>query len=136
MGKQVQCLHQIIYFWCFNFKLFKIKHLLKFFRQNNYTEKAKILYFLNMVYFLSLVGLWYNHVIYLLLTGLMSHYMIPFTKRVVNKYGSVCHCYRSFFYGTLHMWARIDEEHNYKERNVYFSNMTKIIKHYTIIACT
>jgi hypothetical protein len=30
------------------------KRLLKFFRQNNYTEKAKILYFLNLVYFLSL----------------------------------------------------------------------------------
>jgi hypothetical protein len=30
---------------------------LKFFRKNNYTEKAKILYFLNLVYFLSLVGL-------------------------------------------------------------------------------
>jgi hypothetical protein len=29
---------------------------LKFFRQNNYTEKAKILYFLNLVYLLSLVG--------------------------------------------------------------------------------
>jgi hypothetical protein len=25
---------------------------------------------------------------------------------------------------------RIDEEHNYKEKNVYFSNMKKIIKHY------
>ena len=33
------------------------KHLLKFVRQNNHTEKAKILYFLNLVYFLSLVGL-------------------------------------------------------------------------------
>ena len=58
MGKQVQCLHQIINVLILhNFKLFKKKHLLKFFRQNNYTEKAKILYFLNMVYFLSLVGL-------------------------------------------------------------------------------
>jgi hypothetical protein len=28
------------------------------------------------------------------------------------------------------MWARIDEEHNQKEKNVYFSNMKKIIKHY------
>jgi hypothetical protein len=35
-----------------------------------------------------------------------------------------------FFYGTLHMWARIDNEHNYKEKNVYFSNMKKIIKPY------
>ena len=126
MGKQVQCLHQIINVLILhNFKLFKKKHLLKFFRQNNYTEKAKILYFLNMVYFLSLVGLWYNHVIYLLLTGLMSHYMMPFTKRVVNKYGSVCHCYRSFFYGTLYMWARIDEEHNYKEKMFTFQTWKK-----------
>jgi hypothetical protein len=26
--------------------------------------------------------------------------------------------------------AKIDEEHNYKEKNAYFSNMKKIIKHY------
>ena len=89
MGKQAQCLHRMINFQYFNFKLFKKKHLLKFFRQNNYTKKAKILYFLNLVYFLSLVGLWQNHVIYLPLTGLMSRYATPFTKRVVNKYGSV-----------------------------------------------
>jgi hypothetical protein len=38
-------------------KYLKKKHLLKFFRQNNYTEKAKILYFVNLVYFLSLVDL-------------------------------------------------------------------------------
>jgi len=61
---------------------------LKFFSQNNYTEKTKILYFLNLVYFLSLVGLWQNHMIYLPLTGLMSCYTTPFTKRVVNKYRS------------------------------------------------
>jgi hypothetical protein len=42
----------------------------------------------------------------------------------------MCYYNRSFFHGTLHMWARIDEEHNYKEKNVYFSNMKKIIKHY------
>ena len=47
----------------------------------------------------------------------------PFGKWVVNKYGSVCYYYQSFFHGTLHMWARIDEEHNCKEKNVYFSNM-------------
>jgi hypothetical protein len=46
---------------------------LKFFRQNNYTEKAKILYFLNLVYFLSLVGLWQNHMFYWPLTDLMWH---------------------------------------------------------------
>jgi len=40
----------------------------------------------------------------------------PFGKRVVNKYGSECYYYRSFFHGTLHMWARIDEEHNLKQR--------------------
>ena len=34
-----------------------------------------------------------------------------------------------FFHGTLHMWARIDEEHKCKEKNVYFSNMKKITKH-------
>jgi hypothetical protein len=28
--------------------------------------------------------------------------------------------YWSFFYGTLHMWARIDEEHNYKEKMFTF----------------
>ena len=64
------------------------KNLLKL--QNNYTERANILYFLNLVYFLSLIGLLQNHVIYLPLTGLMSHYTTPFTKRVVNKYGSQC----------------------------------------------
>jgi hypothetical protein len=103
----------------------KKKHLLKFFRQNNYTEKAKILYFLNLVYFVSLVGLWQNHVIYLPLASLMSRYTMPFTKRVVNKYGSVCHCNWSFFYETLHMWARIDEEHNYKEKMFTFQTWTK-----------
>jgi hypothetical protein len=45
-----------------------------------------------------------------------------FTKRVVNKYGSVCPCYRSFFYGTLHMWARIDEERNNKEKFLLFKH--------------
>ena len=103
---------------------------MKFLWQNNYTEKAKILYFLNLVYFLSLVDLWQNHMIYLPLTGLMWRNTTPFGQRVVNKYGSVCHYYRSFFHGTLHMWARIDEKHNSKEKNVYFSNMKKIIKHY------
>jgi hypothetical protein len=103
---------------------------LKFFRQNNYTEKAKILYFLNLVYFLSLLGLWQNHVLYWPLTDLMWHNRTPFGKSVVNKYGSVCYYYRSFFHGTLHMWSWIDEEHNYKEKNFYFSNMKKIIKHY------
>ena len=43
-----------------------------------------------------------------------------FTKRVVNKYGSVCPCYRPFFYGILHMWARKDEEHNNKEKMFTF----------------
>ena len=33
---------------------------------------------------------------------------------------SVCPCYRSFFYGTLHMCARLDEEHNYKEKMFTF----------------
>jgi hypothetical protein len=50
----------------------------------------------------------------------------PFTKRVVNKYGSVCHGYRSFFYGTLHMWARIDEEHNVKEKMFSFQTWKKL----------
>jgi hypothetical protein len=126
---------------------------LKFFRQNNYTEKAKILYFLNLVYFLSLVGLWQNHVIYLPLTGLMSHYTTPFTKRVVNKYGSVCPCYQSFFYGTLHMRARIDEVHNYKEKmftfqtwkkysnsnsnsNIYWIKHINVVKYMTYIIIT
>ena len=95
---------------------------MKFFRQNNYTEKAKILYFLNLVYFLSLVGLWQNHVIYLPLTGLMSRYTTPFTKRVVNKYGSLCPCYRSLFYGTLRMWARIDKAHNYQEKCLLYKH--------------
>jgi hypothetical protein len=35
-----QCLHQIINFEYFNFKLLKKKHLLKFFRQNNITQKS------------------------------------------------------------------------------------------------
>jgi hypothetical protein len=96
------------------------KYLLEFFRQNNYTEKAKILYFLNLVYFLRLVGLWQNYVIYLPPTGLMSRYTTPFTKRVVNKYGSVCPCYRCFSYGTLHMWGRLDEEHNFKGKMFTF----------------
>jgi hypothetical protein len=55
------------------------KHLLKFFRQNNYTEKAKILYFLNLVYFLSLVGLWQNHVFYWTLTGFMWRHTLFFS---------------------------------------------------------
>jgi hypothetical protein len=59
---------------------------------------------------------------------LVSHHTMPFGKGSVNKYGSVCNYYRSFFHETLHMWARIDEEHNWKEKNVYFSNMKKIIK--------
>jgi hypothetical protein len=62
---------------------------LKFFRQNNYTEKAEILYFLNLVYFLSLVGLWQNHVLYWPLTDFMWRSRTPFEKRVVNKYRSV-----------------------------------------------
>jgi hypothetical protein len=45
---------------------------------------------------------------------------------VVNKYGSVCHGYRSFFYGTLHMWARIDEEHNVKEKMISFQTWKKL----------
>ena len=104
---------------------------MKFFRQINYTEKAKILYFLNLVYFLSLVGLWQNHVLYWTLTVFMWCHTTPFGKREgMNKYGSVCNYYRSFIHGTLHMWARIDEEQNLNEKNVYFSNMKKIIKHY------
>jgi hypothetical protein len=55
----------------------------------------------------------------------MSRYTTPFTKRVVSKYGSVYPCYRSFFYGTLHMWARIDEEHNYKEKMFTFQTRKK-----------
>jgi hypothetical protein len=69
---------------------------LKFFRQNNYTEKAKLLYSLNLVYFLSLVGLWQNHLLYWPLTDFMWRNRTPFGKRVVNKYGSVCYNYRSF----------------------------------------
>ena len=103
---------------------------MKFFRQINYTEKAKILYFLNLVYFLSLVGLWKNHVLYWTLTDFIWRHTMPFGRRVVNKYRSVCYYCRSFFHGTLHMWARIDEEHNWKEKHFYFSNMKKIIKHY------
>jgi hypothetical protein len=162
---------------------------LKFFKQNNYTEKAKILYFLNLAYFLSLVGLWQihvlywtlidfmwrhttpfgilcviskfisssdnksvshwimfdyffhvwkvniffflimfliyscshvslvglwqNHVLYWTLIDFMWRHTTPFGKWRVIKYVSVCKYYRSFFHGTLHMWARIDEEHNY-----------------------
>jgi hypothetical protein len=130
MGKQVWYLHQIIIFNTSISNYLKKNHLLKFFRQNNYTEKAKILYFLNLVYFLSLVGLWQNHVLYWSLTGLMWRNRMPFGKSVVNKCGSVCHYYWYFVHGTLHMWARIDEEHNLKEKHVYFSNMKKIIKHY------
>ena len=71
---------------------------MKFLRQNNYTGKAKMLYFLNLVYVLSLVGLWQNHVIYLPLTGYMWRNTMPFGNKVVNKYGSVCHYYRYFFF--------------------------------------
>ena len=28
------------------------------------------------------------------------------------------------FYGTLHMWARIDEEHNYKEKMFTFQTLS------------
>jgi hypothetical protein len=101
------------------------------------TQKKLITILFNLVYFLSLVGLWQNHVIDLPLNGLMSRYTTPFyilhfyilrrhfAKRVVNKYGSVCHCYRSFFCGTLHMWARIDEEHNYKDKMFTFQTWNK-----------
>ena len=74
---------------------------MKFFWQNNYTEKAKILYFLNLIYFLCLVGLWQNHVLYWPLTDFMWRNTTRFGKTVVNKYGSVCYYYRSFFHGTL-----------------------------------
>jgi hypothetical protein len=52
----------------------------------NYTEKAKILYFLNLVYFLSLGGLWQNHVLYWTLTDFMWRHMKPFGKGRVNKF--------------------------------------------------
>ena len=35
---------------------------------------------------------------------------------------SVCNYYRSFFHGTLHMWARIDEEHNLKKKCLLFKH--------------
>ena len=95
---------------------------MKYFRQNNYTEKAPILYSFNLVYILSLVGLWQYNVLYWPLAGIMWRNRTPFGTKEVNKYGSVCFYYRSFFHGTLHMRARIDEEHNQKEK--------KIIKHY------
>jgi hypothetical protein len=63
-----------------------VKQLMTDFK-NNYTEKAKILYFLNLIYFLSLVGLWQNHVLYWPLTDFMWRNRTPFGKRVVNKYG-------------------------------------------------
>jgi hypothetical protein len=37
-----------------------------------------------------------------------------------SKQIRVINCSRSFFYGTLHMLARIDEKHNYKEKMVTF----------------
>jgi hypothetical protein len=68
------------------------------------TTQKKLKYCIFLIfYFLSLVGLRQHHVIYLPLTCLMSRYTTPFTIRVVNTYGSVCPCHRSFFYGTLHM---------------------------------
>ena len=30
-----------------------------------------------------------------------------------------------FFYRTLHMWARMDEEHNYEEKHFTFQTWTK-----------
>jgi hypothetical protein len=51
----------------------------------NFSDKAKMLCFLNSVYFLSLVGLWQNHVIYWPLTGLMRRNRMPFGKRVKKK---------------------------------------------------
>jgi hypothetical protein len=63
-----------------------------------YSCSHVILYFLNLFYFLSLVGLWQNLVLYWPLTGLMWCNRTPFGKRVVNKYGSVCYYYRSFFH--------------------------------------
>jgi hypothetical protein len=57
-----------------------------------------------------LVGLWRNHVLYWPLTGFMWRNRTPFGKRVVNRYGSVCYYYRFFSHGTLHMWARIDDD--------------------------
>ena len=46
-------------------------------------------------------------------------------KTEVNKYGSACHCYRFFFCGSLHMWERLNDGHNYKENNIYLANMEK-----------
>ena len=37
----------------------------------------------------------------------------------------MCPCYQSFFYGILYMWARIDEEHNYKEKMFTFQTEKK-----------
>jgi hypothetical protein len=53
------------------------------------------LIFLNLVYFLSLVGLWQNHVLYWTLTDFIWRHTTPFGKGRVNKYGSVCNYYRS-----------------------------------------
>jgi hypothetical protein len=42
----------------------------------------------------------------------MSRSYDAISKKIVNQYGSVFHCYLSCFYGTLHMCARIEQEHN------------------------
>jgi hypothetical protein len=54
--------------------------------------KVNIFFFLIMflIYSLSLVGLWQNHVLYWTLTDFMWCHTTPFGKRVVNKYDSVC----------------------------------------------
>jgi hypothetical protein len=83
--------------WLF-FSCLKSKHFFLF----NYVPHLFLL--LNLVYFLSLVGLRQNHVVYWTLTDFMWLHTTPFGKWMVNKYRSVCYYYRSFFHGTLHMW--------------------------------
>jgi hypothetical protein len=87
----------IQWIWCFCFCQYNLLDWLHSAILTITTEKAQILYFLNLVYFLSLVGLWQNHVLYWPLTGLMWRNRTPFGKRVVNNYGSVCHYYWFFF---------------------------------------
>ena len=48
-----------------------------------------------------------------------------YTKGSKQIWVSVINCSRSFFYGTLHMLARIDEEHNYKKKWLLFKHEKK-----------
>ena len=95
---------------------------MKFFRQINYTEKAKILYFLNLVYFLSLVGLWQNHVLYWTLTVSGQYGGLRMITRPIWK----CPCINLYIY--IYIYLPLAPAHsNYRlETKKYINNLLNL----------